>query len=173
MDNTWTQAYYQRPTESISQWQHPTLESLEIQSPTRNSKEEKVFLKEQSTIPKERWLVEHLSIKCLADLQSLPFFSLEHNSKTMCQQELVNSLMFQLMQTPHHWTVIYHQLSFLLRRGSYLCSPTKFARSCLPSNLPWPMVQTMYHVTLLKSSHTNCLNLSPPSLTHHFDLVLY
>ena len=32
-----------------------------------------------------------LLIKCLADLQS-PLFSLERDRKTMCQQELVNSL---------------------------------------------------------------------------------
>ena len=33
-----------------------------------------------------------LSIKCLTDLQSPPFFLLERDGKIMCQQELVNSL---------------------------------------------------------------------------------
>ena len=33
-----------------------------------------------------------LLIKCLADLQSPPFFLLERDGKIMCQQELVNSL---------------------------------------------------------------------------------
>ena len=47
------QAYDQRPTESISQRQHPSLALFEIQSPTRNSEEEEVFLQEQSTAPKE------------------------------------------------------------------------------------------------------------------------
>ena len=55
---------------------------------------------------------------------------------------------------------MFHNLRFC-RLKIPSCSPTKFVRSCSPSNRQRLTVQTTYRVALLKSSHMNWLNLSP------------
>ena len=104
------------------------------------------------------------------------FFLLERDGKIMCQQELVNSL--------NQFYVSVHAdippldgnilLAFLpAEAGFHSVQPHEVFKKLLAIKPPRPTIQTTYLVASLKSSHTNWLNLSPPSLTHHFDLVLY
>ena len=117
-----------------------------------------------------------LLIKCLADLQSPPFFLLERDGKIMCQQELVNSL--NQFYVSVHADIPPLDVNILLaflpaEAGFHSVQPHEVFKKLLAIKPPRPTTQTTYLVASLKSSHTNWLNLSPPSLTHHFDLVLY